>query len=111
MRAELLELAAKCRNPVMRNALLAVAASGRGEELADRLARAEIREAAAVGRETRLAQERIFRAADAAGARGRGDPRFVNPTLAEYAVMADADFREADARKARKALRAMRTGG
>ena len=108
---DLVELAAKCRNPIVRNALLAVAATGQGDELADRLARAEIRDAAAVGRETRLAQERIFREAQAAGARHRGDPRFVNQAIAEYTVMADADYREANARKARKALRAMRTGG
>lgn len=107
---DILKIAAKCRNPLLRNALLVVAATGRGWELAERLARAEIRKARRTARAARAAFNQIADAADAAGARGKGDPRFVDPMTAELSVMSEAAIREANARAAIRALRCVGAG-
>ena len=102
---DLLELAAKCRNPIVRNAILANAATGRGEELAERLARVEIRSAKRDAEAARAEHARIFAEAVAQGEVGKGNRRFVDPMIAELSAISDADARATRARRVVEALR------
>jgi hypothetical protein len=104
--SDLMEFAAKCRNPVVRNALLAVAATGQDEELADRLARVEIKTAS---RDAKTARAEHARICDDIHARGaKGNPKYADPMIAEYVAISDADSRAHAARVVRNALRMAR---
>ena len=101
---DLIELAAKCRNPVVRNALMA-AASGRERDVAAarRLAFVAARDAGRDANATRAEHERFVRAALAAGL--RGDPDAIDASLDMMEGIMDADARLEEARNALRALR------
>ena len=103
---DIMAIAAKCRNPVVRNALLAVAATGRGDELADRLARVEIKTAS---RDAKTARAEHGRICDDIHARdAKGNPKYTDPMIAEYVAISDADSRAHAAWVVRNVIRTAR---
>ena len=99
-----IELAAKCRNPVVRNALLANAVTGGSGGLSRRLVNIEIKTASRDAEAARRNHARICAEIRARGA--EGDPKYVNPMIAEYAAISEAERRESEARQVANALRA-----
>ena len=108
-RDQLLELAQRCRNPVVRAALAAAAAGAGTEATAARRLAVEKRRARADEREAKKRQGVIFEEAWNAGRRP-GDPAVVNSMVAELKEILDALERLADAECALDALRALDGG-
>ena len=105
---DLVELAAKCRNPVVRNALVAAAITGE-TRTAERLASTEARHVSEEWSEASAAHERI---SDEIERRGLvGERNAVKAALVEYLEIADADKRLFTLERAQNALRALRRAG
>ena len=101
----LIAAAAKVKNQVVRNVLLATVTAGRSTELAERLARAEIRSASTTSQAARAEQKRFCLDAIAAGRTGDGIALATAVTLTETADRADES-----AEAAKEALHALREG-
>lgn len=106
---QLLELAQRCRNPVVRAALAAAAAGAGTEATAARRLAVEKRRASADEREARTRHGHIFDEALRTGWRP-GDPAVVNSMVAELKEIQDAVERLADAECALAALCALDGG-
>ena len=102
---DLIGLAAKCRNPVVRNALIAAAITGE-TRTAKRLASAEARHVSEEWNEASAAHERV---SDEIERRGLvGERNAIRAALVEYLEIADADKRLFALERAQNTLRALR---